>query len=54
MKDQERLDRLYKAARDMIVTPHDMDVRKRFVGLTFNLDRLAVLIVELADSRGAR
>jgi hypothetical protein len=47
--DQERLDRLYLAARDVVVDPHDMEKRRRFVSLTFNIDRLAVAIVELGD-----
>lgn len=49
MTDAERLDRLYTAARDLIVQPHDMEARRRFLGLTFNLDRLAVLIVQMGD-----
>lgn len=49
MTGPDRLSRLYTAARDVVVDPHDMEKRRQFVSLTFNIDRLAVSIVELGD-----
>ncbi len=54
MTDDQRLNRLYTAARDMVADPHDMTVRRRFVSLTFNIDRLALVIVELGDRDPSR
>ncbi len=46
-----RTARIIAASEAMVETPNDLEVRKRFCMATFNLDRLAVAIVELSRSQ---
>ena len=42
-------DCIVQAARDLVRSPNDIEVRTAFLRATFNLDRTAAVIAELAD-----
>ena len=46
-----RADRLLEKARALVADPNNMDVRTRFLTATFNIDRLAAVLVEIDQSR---
>ena len=46
-----RTERLLERARALVAEPNNMDVRTRFLAATFNIDRLAAVLVEIDQSR---
>lgn len=46
-----RADRLLEKARALVADPNNTEVRTRFLAATFNIDRLAAVLVEIDQSR---